>query len=202
MSNEIDWNEDLIGLLRNDLLEEFPNINITKGKILKDIFLSKDDGYSLQFGFVDQDIIIYDESMDISDFENVKNIFLHNIKNKRDPLIIPKIIIELKYNGVNSHGLITYSNYATEIKSIFPKCRYYLVMKYKASSSDNKLFRHGRSFDKIIYFDKNSNHAGKYREGQFSDELNQNMSIRNRYSELLTEIKNDLRERKTSFVKY
>lgn len=66
MSNEIEWNKDLVELMRKDLLDEFPNINVIKGKVLKDIFLSKDDGYgySLQFGFVDQDIIIYDETMD------------------------------------------------------------------------------------------------------------------------------------------
>src|SRR5687768_14077633 len=83
------WNKDLIDAISSEIKAEFPNATIFKGKVLKDIFLYKDDklGYQLQFGFVDQDIVIYDETMDISDFRAVKNIFLHNNKDNRDNLV-------------------------------------------------------------------------------------------------------------------
>ena len=196
------WNRDLILLIRDSLKEEFPNISVFKGKVLKDIFLYNDEnfGYSLQLGFVDQDIVIYDQTMDIADFKNVKNIFLHNIKENRDTLVIPKIIIELKYDGITSHGLITYSNYASDIKSIFPQCKYFLALKYQKGSSVNKLFRHGRFFDKIIFF--NDLKAGsKYIEGTFQNDLITDDLLKSRYDEFIEEIKKELRTKKTHFVK-
>lgn len=123
--NEELWNKDLIKAIADEIKTEFPTATFFKGKVLKYIFLYKDEklGNQLQFGFVDQDIVIYQETMDIADFKHVKNIFLHNNNDNRDNLVIPKIICELKYNDINSHGLITYSNYAADIKSIFPECK-------------------------------------------------------------------------------
>ncbi|MBK7964250.1 MAG: hypothetical protein IPK10_02285 [Bacteroidetes bacterium] len=173
------WNKDLIEAISAEIKTEFPNATVFKGKVLKDIFLYKDDrfGYQLQFGFVDQDIVIYDETMDISDFKGVKNIFLHNNKNNRDKLVIPKIICELKYNGITSHGLITYSSYAADIKSIFPECKYFLALRHKKSSSENKLFRHGKYFDKIIFLGDSSSKQ-KYVQGQFLQELSTEVNLK------------------------
>ena len=96
MQKEVAWNLDLIDLLRIELKSEFLEYQVIKGKILKDIFLSNDEGYgnSLQFGFVDQDIIIYKETMDVSDFKQVKNIFLHNINisSTNDTQIFQKVL--------------------------------------------------------------------------------------------------------------
>jgi hypothetical protein len=196
------WNKDLIIAIQRELKQDFPKSTVFKGKVLKDIFLYKDDkwGHQLQFGFVDQDVVIYEETMDISDFKSVKNIFLHNNKDNRDNLIIPKVICELKFNGITSHGLITYSNYAADIKSIFPECKYMLVMRHKKSSSTNKLFRHGKTFDKIISFDDFSS-KGSYIQGQFLSELENDTSLKNRFDEFINEIKETMRPRLTSFVK-
>jgi hypothetical protein len=196
------WNKDLIKAISDEIKTEFPNATIFKGKILKDIFLYKDEkrGYQLQFGFVDQDIVIHDETMDISDFKPVKNIFLHNNKDNQDNLVIPKIICELKYNGITSHGLITYSNYASDIKSIFPECKYMLALRFKKSSSENKLFRHGKNFDKIIFLSDKSA-KGSYSPGQFLVELKIDPNLRERFIEFVEEIKSTLRIKKTHFVK-
>ena len=138
--------------------------------------------------------------MDISDFKAVKNIFLHNIKENRETLVIPKIIIELKYDGITSHSLITYSSYASDIKSIFPQCKYFLALKYKKGSSVNKVFRHGRFFDKIIFFNdlKASN---KYMDGSFQVDMSTDDDLKSRYDEFIDEIKKELRTKKTHFVK-
>ena len=201
------WNKDLIEIISSEIKTEFPNVTIFKGKILKDIFLHKDkddkSAYKLQLGFVNQDIVIYDETMDIADFKKVKNISLHNNKDNRnntDNLVIPKIICELKYNDINSHGLITYSNYATDIKSIFPECKYFLALRYKKSSSENKLFRHGKNFDKIIFFGDNS-FKEKYVSGLFLEELQVDKQLKEKFEEFIEEIKNVLRKKKTHFVK-
>ena len=196
------WNKDLIDAISSEIKTEFPNATVFKGKILKDIFLYKDDklGYQLQFGFVDQDIVIYDEAMDIADFREVKNIFIHNNKDNRDNLIIPKIICELKYNGITSHGLITYSSYAADIKSIFPECKYFLALRHKKSSSENKLFRHGKNFDKIIFLG-NTSSKQKYISGQFLQELQTDKLLKEKFTEFIDEIKNVLRKKKTHFVK-
>lgn len=200
--DEETWNKDLIKVITEELKSEFPNVTIFKGKVLKDIFLYNDEefGYSLQLGFVDQDIVIFDQTMDISDFKNVKNIFLHNIKENKESLVIPKIICELKYDGITSHGLITYSNYAADIKSIFPQCKYLLVLRHQKGSSANKLFRHGRFFDKIIFFSNNSSQQ-KYQTGQFLIELETNADLKERFDEFIEELKNTLRTKKTYFVK-
>jgi hypothetical protein len=196
------WNKDLIDAISAEIKTEFPNVIIFKGKVLKDIFLYKDArlGNQLQFGFVDQDIVIYDETMDISDFKAVKNIFLHNNKDNRDNLVIPKIICELKYNGITSHGLITYSSYAADIKSIFPECKYFLALRHKKSSSENKLFRHGKYFDKIIFLGDTSSKQ-KYVPGQFIQELKTDLQLKEKFTEFIDEIKVVLRKKKTHFVK-
>lgn len=196
------WNRDLIEAISKEIKTEFPQATVFKGKVLKDIFLYKDDklGYQLQFGFVDQDIVIYDETMDISHFRSVKNIFLHNNKYNRDNLVVPKIICELKYNGITSHGLITYSSYAADIKSIFPQCKYFLALRHKKSSSDNKLFRHGKYFDKIIFLGDTSSKQ-KYVQGQFFQELSTDKQLKEKFDEFIEEIKFVLRKKKTHFVK-
>ncbi len=204
MTDEEIWNIDLIEILKEELMEEFPKIKIIKGKILKDIFLNKNQNsrkLKIQFGFVDQDIVFYEEEMDISKFYEVENIFIHNNSGNKDKMIIPKLICELKYNGINSHGLITYSDYASDIKSIFPECKYWLAMRYRKSSTENKLNRHGKYFDKIIFFDSGKS-EGNYETGDFEKQLESHSDLRERFTEFKNEIIETLRERETVFVKY
>ena len=204
MSNEVMWNNDLIMILINELKIDFPNIKIIKGKILKDIFLHKDQKslkYKIQFGFVDQDIVFYEEEMNISNLYNVNNIKIHrNNKDRIANMIIPKLICELKYNGVNSHGLITYSEYASDIKSIFPECKYWLALRYRGNSTENKLYRHGKNFDKIIFFD-NSKAVGNYQKGDFKRQIERQTDLKRTFEEFLEELKVSLRKNETVFIK-
>ncbi|MEZ5003927.1 MAG: hypothetical protein R2730_12940 [Chitinophagales bacterium] len=105
MKDEELWNEDLIDIIRNELKVDFPKLKIVKGKVLKDIFLNKNQKnseYKLQLGFVDQDIVIYEETMDITEFHNLNNILIHKNSDDKNNMIIPKLICELKYNGITS----------------------------------------------------------------------------------------------------
>ncbi len=201
--NELLWNSDLIEAIQFQLQAEFSNFKVIKGKILKDIFLSteKNQNQVLQFGFVDQDIVIYKDTMDISDLKSSKQFSIHkNTKNNSTELIIPKIIIELKFDGITSHGLIIYSDYAAQIKSIFPECKYFLAMKFNKSSTPNKLMRHGRNFDKMIYF-SNGKSTGKYVKGSFLEELRSDKKLKLIFDEFIEEIKKVLEVRETFFVK-
>ena len=203
MTDEEKWNNDLIEILEEKLKNDFPRIKIIKGKVLKDIFLNKNQKtgeYKLQFGFVDQDIVFYETEMDISEFYDVENILIHNNSANKNKMLIPKLICELKYNGINSHGLITYSDYASDIKSIFPECKYWLAMRYRKNSSENKLYRHGKYFDKIIFFDTGESKR-KYKKGDFKKELESTSDLKHRFTEFIEEIKVTLREKETVFIK-
>ena len=202
MTNEEIWNIDLIEILKERFKKEFPDIKIVKGKVLKDIFLNRNQNSlknKIQFGFVDQDIVFYEEELDITNFYEVDNILIHN-NSKSNKMIIPKLICELKYNGINSHGLINYSQYASDIKSIFPDCKYWLSMLYKKTSSENKLKRHGKSFDKIIFFNE-GNSSKKYKKGDFKKQIANSVDLQKRFLEFVKEIAKLLKNPKTFFVK-
>ena len=203
MAEERVWNDDLVKIFKESLSADIPNIKIEKCKILKDLFLQKGkDFYSLQLGFSEQDIVFYEEIMDISEFYKIEKIKIHNIdKNKKNEIVIPKVICELKYDGINTHGLITYSNIAYDIKSIFPHCKYYLILFYKSTSSENKLLRSGKSFDHIFYFDSDSGKSKKYNKGDFELRLKIDNKIKEKYVSLITTIKSDLTQQKYDFVK-
>lgn len=204
MKNEEIWNIDLLEILKEELKYEFPKMQIFKGKVLKDIFLNKNKNskkQKMQFGFVDQDIVFYDDEMDISKLNEIDNILVHkNNVNNKDKMVIPKLICELKYNGITSHGLITYSDYASDIKSIFPECKYWLAMRYRNSSTENKLNRHGKNFDKIIFFDSGKS-EGSYSKGDFKKQVESQSNLKERFDEFINEIKETLQEKETFFVK-
>lgn len=206
MTNEVAWNNDLIDILTEKLENNFPDVQIFKGKVLKDIFLNtaqKSGEQKIQFGFVDQDIVFYDSVLDIAQFNEMGSISIHNNnidEERKDKIVIPKLICELKYDGINSHGLITYSDYASDIKSIFPECKYWLIMRYRKNSSENKLKRHGKYFDKILYFDEGKS-DGNYSKGDFLAQIEKSSDLTKIFEEFLEEIKKALTTPKTKFIK-
>ena len=208
--NEEEWNKDLIDLLQ----KKFPKLGIFKGRILKDIFLQKGKTgeFELQLGFFDQDIVIYnkEDKMNIEDLQKSRSIKIHNNNSQeglkqvgidKNSLIIPSIIIELKYDGVNTHGIITYSNIASDIKAIFPKCKYIFALRYNSGSSDNKFLRNGKNFDNIIYFENDGSKGKKYEKGQFEKELKENPEMESKWKSLVQFIKLSMEPESNSFLK-
>ena len=75
-------------------------------------------------------------------------------------------------------------------------------MRFKKSSSLNKLFRHGRYFDKILSLDdKVRQKVTGYKPDQFQTELTTDKELQLRYSDFIKEIKSFLTKNKTSFLK-
>ncbi len=70
-------------------------------------------------------------------------------------------------------------------------------MRFKQSSSDNKLLRHGRFFDKIFYLP--GKRKARYQEGDFCEELKQNPELNDSFTEFLNEIKSELNNRRLIF---
>ena len=78
---------------------------------------------------------------------------LKNIGDKSQ-ILMPRVIMEVKYGGISSHGLMTYSDIATRMKSMYQGLRYYLVMRF-GNKSREVLERHGRGYDRIYEFEHN-----------------------------------------------
>ena len=200
--NEDQWRDDLIELLQ----VKFPNLIIERKNILKDVFLKKNKNkeFELQLGFFEQDIVIYrkNDLLNIKDLNASKSLKIHNNNGvEKNTLIIPSIIIELKYDGVNTHGLITYSNIASDIKSIFPNCKYLFVLRYNSGSSDNKFLRNGKNFDNILYFQNEGNYGKQYNKGDFKKDRDNSEEITEKWKSLIDYIEPIMNSKQEMFLK-
>jgi hypothetical protein len=198
MSDEELWNIDLIDLLKEKLASEFADIKVSKERILKDVSLFKDKTKNkLQFGFTDQDVVFYRDELNIESLLESESI---KIPSRSKLLIIPKLVLELKYNGIHTHDLVSCSEYASDIKTVFPDCKYWLVLRYKKTSSENKLKRHGKNFDKIIFFEDDKKKKS-YKEGDFLIQLENDNKMKKIFNDFIFEIKNTLNEENAPFIK-
>lgn len=88
------------------------------------------------------------EYMEPTCFET--DLLIYEIKNDK---IIPRVIIESKINGVNTHDAITYSYKAEKHKTITPCIRYGMMLgNRKHYPLPGRLFRHGTNFDFLFEF--------------------------------------------------
>ena len=74
------WNKDFLKELGSHLSSPY---KLFKGKVLKDVFLCshKTSNRKLQLGFVDQDVVIYKDELDISCLYNDNSFFIHRSIN-------------------------------------------------------------------------------------------------------------------------
>ncbi len=165
-------------------------------KILYDITIlyGGSGQFNPKFGFLEQDIVI-GHSLHVPD--NLGCYFYR--ANNRKQLFQPELVIEIKYGHVSTHQLITYSHIASKLKSVFPRCRYYLIIGYGSVSLFEKAMRHGTNFDQIYNLcvrrrsiTKKQLKVPDYTAGKFNRDLKSDESYRNVYSNLIENIKNDL----------
>ena len=178
------FREDVINLLKTQIQDIGCNIE-SSIKILKDIILTKKENqYQIQFGFFDQDIVIYKDKMPTSE---VKWIRFHNTAEKEN-IVIPLVIVEVKLH-VGSHTIIAYSEIARDIKNIFPFVKYYLLIR-GTTKEEELLRRHGRNFDGIFKLE-NTDYRG-YKKGTFQQDLMDKPVLKNKFEHFLEKVKSAL----------
>ncbi|MDI6654447.1 MAG: hypothetical protein QME59_00990 [Candidatus Hydrothermarchaeota archaeon] len=171
-----------------------------KVKVLKDItILPNRKSFKLQFGFFEQDIVFYEEGTAIDISNKISDLpFKFTRIEEKGKIVIPLLIIEIKYGGVDSHQLITYSQIAGDIKNIFPFTKYYLIIRY-TSKDKNLLLRHGKNFDRIVKFKGKDKDIKKYIKGNFAKEL-KDKELGGEYNLLIKNLKQDIKEVRKSIT--
>jgi hypothetical protein len=77
-----------------------------------------------------------------------QDILVYEERSEGNTTIIPRVIIEVKFESVTTHDAIVYSYKAECIKRIYPFCRYGMVIG-GSKSIPGRVLRHGRNFDFI-----------------------------------------------------
>ena len=116
--------------------------SLTVGKV-------KDD-WKIVFGFLEQDIVLYQDEIDVASIKSEKIVIPRGTKDKK--IVIPLAVCELKIGkNLNTHQFITYSYIAKELKSVFPHCSYYFVSSgQRRNFGPETLLRHTKEFDKVF----------------------------------------------------
>lgn len=116
--------------------------SLTVGKIKKD--------WGVVFGFLEQDIILFQDEININDIKNDRIIIPRGTKDKK--IVIPLAVCELKIGeNLNTHHFITYSHIAKELKSVFPHCSCYFISSgQKRNFGPETLLRHTKEFDRVF----------------------------------------------------
>ena len=146
------FRSDLLEVLKKELKGELSARNLRidqKVRVLYDITTTPKKGqFEPDLGFLEQDVVIFSEL-------SVDPQLARHFRRTLDwtTIRMPHLVIEVKYRGINSHGLMTYSNIANKIKGIFTNAKYYLLLRYDDKSPET-LLRHGTGFDRIIQLEK------------------------------------------------
>jgi len=152
--------------IKKKLFERFKKLEIKPFRIdtevpipYKHIYLPMENRIKLELWCFKQDITIYQVLYD----KSVKYKESCIIDKDKNPLIdivlekdsgqnshdvgLPFVILELKKSQPNTHEILTYSQKAEMIKTIFPYCQFLFLVYGKISA---RTYRHGISFDEII----------------------------------------------------
>lgn len=140
---------------KSELGDSGENVSIgTKVKVLKDVTIIRLlSNFKILFGFAEQDIVVYSKE----EIEPIKSMNVKLLKYGNKTIKIPFVIFEIKTGrDPVSHGLITYSHIAMEIKDKFPFVMYNLVLK-KRTMQDKTFWRQGKHFDRIFFASEQTN---------------------------------------------
>ena len=153
--------------LRDYLEQQFQNI--VKAPYLlgsevpipyKHIYIPSELMTKLEIWCFKQDIIIYqnlyDKTIGYKDAritynkkEHIEIVLEKDSHQKSHHVGLPYVILELKVGQPDSHQIITYSQKAQMIKTIFPYCQFLFLVHPKKKIAA-RTYRHGLNFDEII----------------------------------------------------
>jgi hypothetical protein len=144
----------------------------------RQIYIPKDKNIELEIWCFKQDICIYktlyEKSIKTGDASiNYANNEIIKIKLEKDShkfdVALPLLIIETKMGKtVDTHELLAYSEKVQMIKTIFPYCKYLLLL---FGIPPKRAYLHGLNFDRIIGIEELSDHELKNLHKIISDEL-------------------------------
>lgn len=187
--------------LQADLSQYYPKLKIMKTRVLKDIFIVQRSGiYRFQLDFIEQDIVFFDHIMDITEFMNLSKI---NIQNQaadfRDRIVIPRIILSIHFSTPDQRELEKQFKIAGDIKSIFPHCKYLLLLRYKGDYTDKKSNKTINQYDKIVYFSREKlPEEYVYKKGDFN--ASKQGAIKNKYDDLIRYLIATLKNERLNFM--
>jgi hypothetical protein len=151
--------------LRDNLIEQLKDV--VKAPYLidtevpipyKHIYIPTDKNIKLEIWCFKQDITIYKTLFDKSvgqkescitkNGETLIEVILEKDSGQRTHHAgLPFVILELKKGQPNTHEILTYSQKAEMIKTIFPYCQFLFLIQGNISA---RTYRHGINFDEII----------------------------------------------------
>jgi hypothetical protein len=124
----------------------------------KHIYIPEEHKTKLELWCFKQDITIYKILFDKSvgqkdskiskDNETIIVVILEKDSGQHShPVGLPFVILELKKEQPNTHEILTYSQKAEMIKTIFPYCQFLFLIQGNIAA---RTYRHGINFDEII----------------------------------------------------
>jgi len=124
----------------------------------KHIYIPTGEKTKLEIWCFKQDIVIYkklfdktvkqSESKITKGTETIVDVILEKDSGQNSHhLGLPFVILELKKNQPNTHEILTYSQKAEMIKTIFPYCQFLFLIYGDIAA---RTYRHGINFDEII----------------------------------------------------
>ena len=122
------------------------------------------------------------------------------VYEKKDGVIIPRVIIEAKIKTVTTHDAITYSRKAELHKNVMPFLRYGIMLgNRKGYPLPGRLFRHGGCFDFMFSFKGFS--PEPYEWDAFVEMIEREIGYSQKMEEMLHESRKPKRKRYFMFEK-
>ena len=96
-TNDILWTTDLIERLQSDLAPEAPRVQVIKTEVLNNLYMvNKEGGFKFNLSFSDEDIVITENILDISEFMNISKLNLNGQEESfRGRIVVPSVVIRL-----------------------------------------------------------------------------------------------------------
>ena len=138
--------------IESRLKDKYPSLKIKERvNILNNLTIGNiRNEWKIILGFLEQDIVIYKDAIDVNEIKNDRIFIPRGTKDKK--IIIPLAVLELKISdNLITHHFITYGVIARELKSIFPHCVYYFISSGgKRKFNPETLLRHTKEFDRVF----------------------------------------------------
>ena len=144
----------------------------------RQIYVPKNEGIELEIWCFKQDICIYktlyegstkprNVTINFNDNQTIR-IKLQNTNDQLD-VALPLLIIETKMaEAITTHELLAYSEKVQMIKTIFPYCKYLLLLFGKPPK---RAYLHGLNFDRIIGIEELSDNELKHLHKIINEEI-------------------------------